>query len=778
MQIKFIEVQNFRKLKSIRIDFSKDKTLFVGANNSGKTTAMVALRRFLIDQKHFNTNDFTVSSWKQINKIGSKWEKPDASSNDNPPNLADWEGTMPAMDVWLEVASDEIHYVQHLLPTLDWESGLLGVRLRFEPKELDSLQKEYLSVREYAAATLAAAKKGKENQEYKVPLWPSCMRDFLERGLNSKFCIRSYILDPKKRVDPKNGTASPQPLSPEAEFIEENPFSGLIRIDEINAQRGFSDAGNTRDIPHDGIEESAGRGDKHKLSEQLRSYYTKHLDPSEMPESSDVDALEAIHNAETLFDEKLATCFGEALKEIECLGYPGISDPKLTISTRIKPIDGLNHASALQYEVISHLEDAAELPPRLPEQYNGLGYQNLISMVFRLMSFRDDWMQVGKSGRKALVTASKTSFLPPLHLVLVEEPEAHLHVQVQQVFIRKAYEILRRHEDLGNKETLTTQLVVSTHSSHIAHECEFECLRYFRRKPAANSGDVPVSTVINLSEVFGGQDETARFVARYLKSAHCDLFFADAAIFIEGAAERMLIPHFIRNDFPELNQRYLTLLEVGGSHVHRFRRLIEHLGLNTLIISDIDAASNEGRKPSQPIARGAEQVTRNTTLKSWIPEKEPIDTLLNMTASDKIKQYDECFSVRAAYQLPVKVILDEVAGETEILANTFEDALVYENLELFKGLEGDGLIRKFKNSIESHKISVDLGNAIFDHLKSGGKAEFALDLLFLPNLEALKVPAYIHEGLAWLQEQLQRKQKELLPENPPASQTPAKKEAA
>jgi hypothetical protein len=45
---------------------------------------------------------------------------------------------------------------------------------------------------------------------------------------------------------------------------------------------------------------------------------------------------------------------------------------------------------------------AAEL--RLPEDYNGLGYQNLISMVFRLMSFRDGWMKVGKAGKRAATT--------------------------------------------------------------------------------------------------------------------------------------------------------------------------------------------------------------------------------------------------------------------------------------------------------------------------------------------------------------------------------------
>ena len=36
---------------------------------------------------------------------------------------------------------------------------------------------------------------------------------------------------------------------------------------------------------------------------------------------------------------------------------------------------------------------------KLPEKYNGLGYQNLISMVFDLMGFRDDWMREGKAKR-------------------------------------------------------------------------------------------------------------------------------------------------------------------------------------------------------------------------------------------------------------------------------------------------------------------------------------------------------------------------------------------
>ena len=126
-------------------------------------------------------------------------------------------------------------------------------------------------------------------------------------------------------------------------------------------------------------------------------------------------------------------------------------------------------------------------------------------------------------------------------------------------------------------------------------------MRYFRRQPAASPGKVPESTVANLSEVFGTNEDTTRFVTRYLKTTHCDLFFADAAILVEGPAERMLVPLFIRESFPKLNESYITVLEIGGSHAHRLRPLIEHLGLTTLIITDLDAIDpNDNRKAVQP----------------------------------------------------------------------------------------------------------------------------------------------------------------------------------
>ena len=144
MLIEFVEIQNFRKLKSIRIDFAPETTLFVGANNSGKTSAMEALGCFLVHHR-FTTNDFTLSNWTRINKIGADWEAQENRQGSPSPSLTEWETVLPCLDLWLHVEADEIHYVKDVLPTLEWEVGRLGVRLRLEPKKVDELYKDYLS---------------------------------------------------------------------------------------------------------------------------------------------------------------------------------------------------------------------------------------------------------------------------------------------------------------------------------------------------------------------------------------------------------------------------------------------------------------------------------------------------------------------------------------------------------------------------------------------------------------------------------------------------------
>jgi predicted ATP-dependent endonuclease of OLD family len=752
MHIQHVEIGNFRKLQAVRIDFAEETTVFVGANNSGKTSAMTALRRFLVNRTEFSINDFTLCHWAKLDAIAIAWEQ--ITAEDEEP--FDWGTVLPHLDVWLNVPIEDLHYVQRILPTLDWAGEVIGVRLRYEPKDVQGLRQEYLAARLAATTVMNGAKKQEGEASPSAgdfSLWPKSMTDFLSRRMSSTFEVRAYLLDPNKFAAPKNGIASPQHLPAGSEAIDGDPFKKIIRIDEISAQRGFGFAAHSTRMD-DSAEDGTSRHGK-KLSTQLRNYYTQHLDPFDHPEPKDLEALQALHDAQAAFGKRLETCFSSAIKELEDIGYPGVTDPKLAIAVSIKPVDGLNHPSAVQYEIPTHSTVAGNFAHRLPEDSNGLGYQNLVSIVFALMSFRDKWMRVGKASKSI---AADEEVIPPLHLVLIEEPEAHLHAQVQQVFIKEAYKVLRKHDKLNGSKDFCTQLVISTHSSHVAHEADFASLRYFRRLPVkAVDGSVPVSCVVNLSETFGTADETGRFVMRYLKATHCDLFFADGAVLVEGPAERILLPHFVRKraQYEYLRRCYVTWLEIGGSHAHRLRSLIEHLGLNTLIITDIDAKDAEGA--AVPPVRGIGLKARNETLKTWIPKTESLDVLLDKKPNEIEIADPSGYAIRVAYQQPIeaKFKSDKPA---EALANTFEDALVYENIDFFTTMGGTGLMGRLRKSLDIATDLGDLAKKVSADLAKGGKAEFAMDLLYNDEINTMKVPTYIDKGLLWLAEQLKRKE--------------------
>lgn len=785
MRLESIDIANFRKLRCVRIDVAKTTTVFVGANNSGKTSAMIALRLFLTDtdQLRFSTNDFSACHWPVIDKIGERWLEPGAQ-----PSLAEWIEVLPFVDLWLHVEPTELHRVIGLVPTLDWDGGLMGIRLRLEPRtptDPDEPRVPMELFQDFTAAAMAARDlrgQAKQTHGKDLTLWPRSMMDFLARSKGGKsrlarhFRVAYYLLDPAKR---KAGI--PQELSDDAMPFERNPLKGLIRVDPIPAQRGLG----TEARQPDG-DEQPGRLDGRRLSTQLRHYYDRHLDPLERPDSADIDAILSFEQARLEFDQRLRDAFRKALQELKGLNYPGVTDPNVIVATRFRAVEFIAHDSAVQYQVPT-LDGGLERLATLPEDYNGLGYQNLIAMVFYLMRYRDAWMRE----KKAQKDEDGNEISPELlHIVLVEEPEAHLHAQVQQVFIRKAYGVLRNHDRLGADPTFTTQLVVSTHSSHLAHEVDYASLRYFRRAQANQQVPIPHTVVISLLSVFGEEDETARFVTRYLRAHHCDLFFADAAILVEGAAERILVPHFLR--LPEhryLSQCYITLLEVGGSHAYRLRPLIETLGLLTLVITDLDAKGQDN-KSVQP-ARKCGYTTANRTLKEWLPRLVGVDDLLDADDSVKVRRVaeDPLAAVRVAYPT-ARTLLDDAGAEVEVAPYTFEDALVLDNVVLLKDApdECGPMLRKVSAIVRRHSgRPKDLAVELFDVVQSGEKAAFALDLFYLQAAPAsssapldpdarrpdgaeiagstgvapskasdlsLRPPAYIAEGFRWLEAEL------------------------
>ncbi|MCG6461332.1 ATP-dependent endonuclease, partial [Vibrio parahaemolyticus] len=160
----------------------------------------------------------------------------------------------------------------------------------------------------------------------------------------------------------------------------------------------------------------------------------------------------------------------------------------------------------------------------------------------------------------------------------------------------------------------------------------------------------------------------------------CDLFFANGIILVEGAAERMLLPHFINYNYPELRSSYLSILEVGGAHAQRLKPLIDTLALPTLVITDTDAKGLDGKKvqpdPPPPYKYGSD------TLREWFELKDlSLDDVLDLSNDKKVKG-----NVRAAYQYGFMVKYHTDAEEEEAIPYTFEDAIALSNIQLFRDL--------------------------------------------------------------------------------------------
>ena len=723
MKIQSVHIRNYRKLKNCHIDFGEKKTVLVGANNSGKTSAISAIVWFLKNTERFTLKEFTVTNWALINTIGEKWLEKD-SVDDALLSSHQWDNIVPSMDVWINVENGEQYRVNHLIPSLStWDGKKVGVRGQYVPKDVTKLYTAYKEAKT-KARSLEATEEWKEADS--PELYPKNLCDFLGKGSNLReyFDVKYYIIDPALDPDDEDEVQT----TPDNE-LGYNPLDGLIKVDTILASRDFSDPEGQTDSEID------------TLSKQFQQYYKSSGQEDEELTCEGLKLLGGIVTANKTYDEKLRKTFEVPVGELKNINYPGFQNPEIKIRSKIQIEESIKHDSAVQF-AIQGMEELV-----LPEKYNGLGYRNLISIYLKLIDFREKWLK----------ELSEEKNIEPIHIVFVEEPEAHLHAQAQQVFVKKAFEALCNNKLIEENPWLSTQLVLSTHSNHVVNELDLNCMRYFKRVIDVGK-KIPVSKVVNLSSTFGTDDETKQFVTRYIRLTHCDIFFSDAVIFVEGPAEKILVPSFLAK--AGLDSYYISVIEVNGRHAHSFRKLIEKIGIATLIVTDIDATDTkieDGKEkhPSVITAKGNDYKTGNPSIKSWLSGKEQIDDLLALDGREKLVN-----NVRIAFQTPVNVKWDKNKDDlTEVCPYTFEDALIFTNLELFRqeGLKKMGTITTIANLLKHSNSANELQNKIFKKLESKSgfqKADFAISLLYKDDFVDLVAPVYIQEGLEWMKSYL------------------------
>ncbi|MDP7732145.1 MULTISPECIES: ATP-dependent endonuclease [Mycobacterium] len=708
MHIKTFRVKNFRRLKDARVDLEQDKSIFVGANNSGKTSATHLFQLFLNKQSRgsFKIYDFTADCWSEFNSFDYE--------NGNP----DTDLPQITFDVWFSVDEDNLHRALDLLPSLDWDGRLVGLRMKYAPRDGAQLIANYTEARRKAGPA-----GDDETGSYKP--WPQTMVDYLTKRLQQEYEIKYAKLDSKQCDNDLNPLPNYKPqyfgthLTGAAKIVD-----AIVRVDFLNAQRHLSDL------------DSHGRSEE--LSKRLSRFYDRNLEKLE----NDLDALGVIAQSEERLNEHFAQVFKPTLDRLGQVGYPGVANPRLLVKASFNAYNILTSSASVHYELAGgDFPEPATIGITLPDQYNGLGFKNLIYMVVEILDFNQAWRESPEER-------------PPVHLLIIEEPEVHLHAQLQQVFIKKIIEILPDPE-----EAFTTQLIVTTHSPHIIYESDFTPIRYFCRLGSPNG--LQLSDVRNLSLFYDNEaGPTREFLQQYIKLTHCDLFFADAAVLVEGNVERLLLPLIIERNVPNLRSCHLTILEVGGAFAHLFENLVAFLSLPTLIITDLDSTDptsstdDEDEVTDGPASRGracpvstAGAVTSNQTLRSWLPKMESIQALLAADEGTKVLGAADGSSgaVRVAYQTVETVSWQ---GESEErAARTLEEAFALQNLAWTQGNEGSQLGLRIKDATN---LNIDdLHDRLFKRVKSFDKTKFALAVIAAKDAQ-WQSPKYIVEGLEWL----------------------------
>lgn len=683
MKISRIAIRNFRRLENVEIDIEERESIFVGPNNSGKTSATAVFRCFL-GGRDFRIHDFSVARMADFDAfvaVGDAGQLPKIS-----------------LDLWFTIDPESIAFgrVFTLLPKLS-DFTRVGIRLSYEVEDAKKLFEHY----DAAYPTQEDGTRAKALSQYLV----------FDGNLSRHYAVRYFSLDEKPQSEGGAKIVTSKLEPDEGKRLVKH----LVRVEFVDAQRNINDDDSSR---------------SNRLSSAFAAFYQKNLEQV----GPAADAHSVIDENNRQLSDHYAKQFDPLIKLIKHLGVPSINDRELRIISSLSPETALRGSTELLYVDPSRQHE-------LPELYNGLGFKNLIYMAIQARHFHSQWVMTAENRPLCL-------------MIFIEEPEVHLHAQVQQTFISNIWQVINQSAEAAGEPDLVPQLVVTTHSSHIMEAIDFEKVRYFQRchitGETASSGIRNASAVRSLrafqpeAEMIDGKlvspSESLVFLKRYLRLTHCDLFFADAAVLVEGAVEKLLMPVMIENAAKRLRTTYLTILEVGGAYAHRFEGLLSFLHIPYLVITDLDSVMPTG----YPRACRADVVgarTSNASLKKLCGQTTVADLIALSPADKQHITKDRCI----AFQTDITVT-DGTVQQT-LRPRTLEEAIIYENF---------GLLRSGTLSIDI-TIPAHLGDAyqaVYGRIQSDSfkKTDFAMDILACA--EEWTVPGYIVEGLHWLESRL------------------------
>ena len=395
----------------------------------------------------------------------------------------------------------------------------------------------------------------------------------------------------------------------------------------------------------------------------------------------------------------------------------------------------------------------------VPLTHNGVGYNNLIN-IYMLLKLPE--LRPGRDFR----------------ILCLEEPEAHLHPAMQ-------YKLFKYIKKINDENKLNQQIFVTTHSSNITSVSGIENMYMIDYN---RSFDEVVN--MSLSNQLKDKNDSQKHIMKFLDVTKSDMLFAKKVIFVEGLAEKLILPKFLEKEGYSYENEHISIIDIGGKHFKYFIDIYKDSNINKkiLCITDKDFKVN-CKDDLSKISNFVPQHISKLLIKK---EKKAIKKKLILRKSLEIKKYRLKTDFKKVYFVRnnIAMVCQNTYGSTfedelflanmdnkenaikllKIVSskslNTFieENELDFDcwkaNVEKIKYTKTKDKIKKLvnkyssliENDNEHKKIYEKLFFAnLFLSYAENKKGEIALEILLDEELMSnIVIPSYIEEGIKWL----------------------------
>lgn len=701
------------------MDWQKPLSLIIGKNNCGKTSLISIMQTFFSEGKGpgIRYDDFNLEFKLRLTDCIAC-------------KKSEWDNTdIQGIELFLYIEyneSDNIANISPLLMDLDPDNHMVVLKIEYVLNDINQLKMDYDKYFEKLSS-------GKKNARNKQQLFERFMRDKSKNYFKTVYKAIKY--------DYTIHECNPDIFT----ILDKNilHLSRIVSIKSIGAKR-----------------ETDNKENDTSLSSLSNQYYERVKGEAGDPvlEEFEAQLLKTDHELTGLYSK----VFEEIVGKVKRFGGTKENETIIQINSTLGRQELIKDNTVMTYKSGDQ---------ELPESYNGLGYLNLISIIIQIETIMAEFR----------CDSDKEKMPADINILFVEEPEAHTHPQLQYIFIKNIKELLREGKKCKDGSDIVVQTLITTHSSHIVAECDFDDIKYFCRvSPYAVISKNLCSLEAEYKDETDPNNKRYKFLKQYLTLNYAEVFFADKVILYEGDTERILLPAMMRKIDQEEEASGMPLLSqnisiiAAGANSQLFSPLLAFLDIKTLIITDIDAVKKKEIKGKGTYYVACEvekgEKTSNHALNYYFKEAlenwgrndltNDLTFFKKQNAKQKVLSYiqknwqqNEDGKLMIAYQTK------EENGK-EYYSRSFEDAFFCCNRQFIIDNISNFHCLKNKKYFDEKDESGIYQYSPYELAEKCVKSKPAFPMEVLLNSESdgkcdysnWKIPSYIKEGLLWLKQ--------------------------